>query len=91
MCAPVGVQSIFHPDGECGAAEAMAAQGIPYTASTASSVSIEDIAEANDRGAGGPGKGRRWYQLYWPQNKEITESVSGWTPPLDSRCQLGAD
>lgn len=53
----------------------MAAAGIPYIASTASSASLEEMAAANDRGAGGPGKGRRWFQLYWPQKREITESV----------------
>lgn len=68
LCAPVGVQNIFHPDGECGVAEQMAEIGVPYIASTASSHSIEEIAKAN-------GDGARWYQLYWPQHKPITESV----------------
>jgi len=67
LCAPVGVQKIFNNDGETGVAEVMASIGIPYIASTASSESIEDIAQANDKGAGGDGQ--RWYQLYWPQDK----------------------
>lgn len=64
LCAPVGVQSLFHSDGEMGVAEVMASIGVPYIASTASSRTIEEIAEANDKGAGGNG-GVRWYQLYW--------------------------
>lgn len=67
LCAPVGVQGIFHTDAEKGVAEVMAEIGVPYIASTASSQPIEDIAEANDKGAGGDGQ--RWYQLYWPQDE----------------------
>lgn len=68
LCAPIGVQSIFHPDGEPGVAEIAASIGVPYIASTASSHTMEEIAKAN-------GDGPRWYQLYWPQHKPTTESV----------------
>lgn len=68
--APVGVQKIFHPAAEKGAAAAAAAESVPYILSTASSTSIEDVAKAN-------GDGARWYQLYWPSNEhdEITVSL----------------
>lgn len=66
--APVGVQTIFHQDKEVGVAEVAAEIGVPYILSTASSSSIEDVAKAN-------GNGRRWYQLYWPQDDDITLSV----------------
>lgn len=69
LCAPVGVQGIFHVDGECGVAEVMHELGVPYITSTASSHSLEEIAKAN-------GDGPRWFQLYWPQHKPVTESVS---------------
>ncbi|GLW66672.1 oxidoreductase [Actinomadura rubrobrunea] len=65
--APVGVQSIFHPDGELAAARAAAAAGLPYVLSTAASYSIEEVAEAN-------GDGPRWYQLYWPKDRELAVS-----------------
>ncbi|GAA4141466.1 lactate 2-monooxygenase [Actinomadura keratinilytica] len=65
--APVGVQSIFHPDGERAAARAAAAVGLPYVLSTASSYSIEEVAQAN-------GDGPRWYQLYWPKDRELAVS-----------------
>ena len=66
--APVGVQTIFHQDKEVGVAEVAAEIGVPYILSTASSSSIEDVAKAS-------GTGTRWYQLYWPQDDEITISL----------------
>lgn len=68
--APVGVQRIFHPEGELASAAAAARQSVPYIMSTASSTSIEDVGRAN-------GDGVRWYQLYWPQNQhnDITASI----------------
>ena len=46
MLAPVGVQSIVHPEGECAVARAAAAQGLPYVLSTAASNTLEDVAAA---------------------------------------------
>ena len=66
--APVGVQSIFHHDKESGVAEIAAEIGVPYILSTASSTTIEDVAKAS-------GDGKRWYQLYWPQDDDITISL----------------
>lgn len=68
LFAPLGVQSICHPDKEPGVAEVAAEIGVPFVFSTAASSSIEEVAEAN-------GEGTRWYQLYWPQDHEITASV----------------
>ncbi|CCD54848.1 hypothetical protein ACHAPC_004990 [Botrytis cinerea] len=69
LMAPVGVQQIFHEDKETGLSEVCAEIGVPYILSTASSSSIEEVAESN-----GP-NGHRWYQLYWPQDDEITLSL----------------
>lgn len=69
LFAPVGVQSVCHPDKETGVAEVAAEIGVPFVFSTAASSNIEEVAEAN-------GKGTRWYQLYWPQDHDITTSVS---------------
>ncbi|KAI9817480.1 MAG: hypothetical protein M1827_001090 [Pycnora praestabilis] len=66
--APVGVQTIFHGDKETGVAEIATEIGVPYILSTASSASIEEVAEAS-------GNGDRWFQLYWPQDDEITLSL----------------
>lgn len=69
--APVGVQRIFNPEGELASARAAASEKVPYIMSTASSTSIEDVAEANGD------NGVRWFQLYWPANEhnEITASM----------------
>jgi isopentenyl diphosphate isomerase/L-lactate dehydrogenase-like FMN-dependent dehydrogenase len=68
LLAPVGVQSIVHPDGELATARAAAALGLTMVLSTASSHTIEEVAEAS---GGGP----RWYQLYWPNDNDVTISI----------------
>ena len=68
LLAPVGVQSIVHPDGELATARAAAALGVPMILSTASSHTIEDVAESN-------GDGPRWFQLYWPNDNDVTISI----------------
>ena len=67
--APVGVQRIFHRDGEVAAASAAQQENVTYILSTASATSIEDVAMAN-------GSGPRWFQLYWPQNNQSDITVS---------------
>lgn len=49
--APVGVQKIFHRDGELGVARAADEENITYIMSTAASTSIEDVAGANRSGS----------------------------------------
>ena len=67
LLGPVGVQSIIHPDGELATARAAAEVGLPMVMSTASSYSIEDVAEAG-------GDGARWFQLYWPNDPDVCAS-----------------
>jgi lactate 2-monooxygenase len=68
LLAPVGVQSILHPDGELATARAAAELGVPMILSTASSHALEDVAEAS-------GEGPRWFQLYWPNDPEVCLSI----------------
>jgi lactate 2-monooxygenase len=68
LLAPIGVQTLLHPDGELASARAAAAIGLPVITSTASATSLEEIAEAN-------GDGPRWYQLYWPNDDELAASL----------------
>jgi len=68
LLAPVGVQTLLHPDGELASARAAAALGLPIVASTAAARSMEDVAEA-------AGDAPRWFQLYWPKDDEITKSL----------------
>ncbi len=67
LLAPVGVQSIIHPDGELASARGAAAAGIGYVASTAAAYPMEEIAAAG-------GDLPRFYQLYWPKDPELTAS-----------------
>lgn len=55
--APMAVHGLAHPLGEVATARGAAAAGIPFTLSTMSSRSVEEVA------AGSP-SGRRWFQLY---------------------------
>jgi lactate 2-monooxygenase len=66
--APVGVQSILHEQAELASARAAAALGLPFSLSTASSRTLEDVADVM---ADAP----RWFQLYWPKDREVTRSL----------------
>jgi lactate 2-monooxygenase len=68
LLAPVGVQSIVHPDGELASARAAASAGVPFVASTASSFTLEEIAQA-------AGDAPRWFQLYWPRGEDLAASL----------------
>ena len=67
MLAPIGVQSIIHPEGELATARAAADVGLPHILSTASSYAMEEVGDA---AASGP----RWFQLYWPNDPELAAS-----------------
>jgi len=72
LVAPIGVMSIVHPDGELAVARAAAELGVPMVLSTASSHTIEEVAEA---AAEVNGDAPRWYQLYWPTEDAVTVSI----------------
>jgi 4-hydroxymandelate oxidase len=61
--APVAYQRLVHPDGEAATARAAAAAGVPFIASTLSSVPLEQVIEAG---------GRVWFQLYWLRDDATT-------------------
>jgi isopentenyl diphosphate isomerase/L-lactate dehydrogenase-like FMN-dependent dehydrogenase len=67
LLAPIGVQSIVHPEAELATGRAAAARGVPFILSTAASHSIEQVAEA-------VGEATRWYQLYWPKDRDLASS-----------------
>ena len=68
LLAPVGVQGMLHPHGELATARAAAAVGLPLIASLLSSHSLEEIAAQM-------GAMPRWFQLYWPKDWALTESL----------------
>ena len=67
LLAPIGVQTLAHPEGELAMARGAARVGVPLVASTAASHTIEQIADA-------AGELARWYQLYWPRDRELARS-----------------
>ncbi len=67
LFAPVGVQTLAHPDGELATAPAAAELGLTYVHSTQAAHKMEDVAAAN-------GDGSRWYQLYWATDDELVVS-----------------
>jgi lactate 2-monooxygenase len=67
LLAPIGVQKVVHPDGELATARAAASLGLPMIASTNSHFTLEEIAEAG-------GEGPRWFQLYWPNDRDLAAS-----------------
>lgn len=71
LLAPVGVLSIVHDDAEPAVARAAARLGVPMVASTASSTTMEQIAAAGEEAAAGS---PRWYQLYWPADRDLAAS-----------------
>jgi lactate 2-monooxygenase len=68
LLAPIGVHTIVHPEGELATARAAASVGLPLIVSTAAAHTLEEIADAG-------GEGQRWYQLYWPNDLEIAQSM----------------
>ncbi len=67
LLAPVGVLSIVHDEAELAVARAAAGLSVPMVVSTASSTPMEEVAAA---APGAP----RWFQLYWPREREIAAS-----------------
>jgi L-lactate dehydrogenase (cytochrome) len=65
--APVGLTGMQHADGEVLAARAAAAAGVPFTLSTMSICSIEDVAEGVDKPF--------WFQLYVMRDRDFIDRL----------------
>ncbi|MDN3359352.1 lactate 2-monooxygenase [Actinomadura sp. DC4] len=65
LLGPVGVLRQLHPEGELAVARAAESMGVTMVLSTAASHTMEEVAEV-----GGP----RWYQLYWPNDRDLAVS-----------------
>src|SRR5262249_14634418 len=70
LLAPVGVQSMLHPDAELAVARAARSLGVPVVLSSVSSTPLEAVAEAL-------GESPRWFQLYWPNDPALAASLVG--------------
>ena len=67
--APVGLTGMQHADGEILAARAAAAAGVPFTLSTMSICSIEDVAENTSKPF--------WFQLYVMKDRDFIDRLIG--------------
>jgi L-lactate dehydrogenase (cytochrome) len=65
--APVGSTGMQHPDGEILAARAAAKFGVPFTLSTMSICSIEDVAAASPEPF--------WFQLYVMRDEDFVDAI----------------
>jgi L-lactate dehydrogenase (cytochrome) len=65
--APTGLTGMQHADGEILAARAAAKAGVPFTLSTMSICSIEDVAEATGRPF--------WFQLYVMRDRDFVDRL----------------
>ncbi len=65
--APVGSTGMQHPDGEILAAKAALAAGVPFTLSTMSICSIEDVAQATSKPF--------WFQLYVMRDEDFVDAI----------------
>jgi L-lactate dehydrogenase (cytochrome) len=68
VLAPTGFTRIAHPDGELAVARAAERAGLPYTLSTLSTRSIEEVRAVSD--------GRLWFQVYaWRDRGLVKEMI----------------
>ncbi|MBX3440215.1 MAG: lactate 2-monooxygenase [Planctomycetaceae bacterium] len=67
LFAPIGVQTLAHPEGEVATARAARSLELPFVYSTAATKTPEEVARAN-------GDRPRWYQLYWPRDRDVTQN-----------------
>lgn len=83
--SPIGINRIYHPQGELPVAKVAHELNLPYCLSSAGSYSIEAVGEANQDGC-------RFFQLYQSPDDEVTLSMlqrahnSGYTA-----CMLTTD
>jgi L-lactate dehydrogenase (cytochrome) len=69
VMAPTGYTRMMHPAGEIAVARAAQRHGLPYTLSTMSTTSIEDVAAAAQPDL--------WFQLYIQQDEGLTKELVG--------------
>jgi L-lactate dehydrogenase (cytochrome) len=67
VLAPTGFTRIAHPQGELAVARAAAAAHVPYTLSTMSTRSIEEVAAVSD--------GPKWFQVYVWRDRGLVQSM----------------
>lgn len=69
LLAPVALQRLAHPDGECAAAQAAGAMRTIMTVSTEASCPLESIVQSASGGA-------LWFQLYIQRDRGLTRDLA---------------
>jgi 4-hydroxymandelate oxidase len=67
LLAPVGLQRLYHPEGEIAAARGAASAGAAYVISSYATTTLEDIVASSD--------GQKWMQIYLQPDREFTRDV----------------
>ena len=76
LLAPVGALGAIRPQAELEVAQAAAQVGVPMTLSTLASTTMEQVAAELGRERSGPEPGAiGWFQLYWPADRELAQSL----------------
>ena len=92
ILAPVGLTGMQHGDGEILAARAAEAAGIPYTLSTMSICSIEDVAERDQLSRSGSSftssATAASPRTYWRARR--LRNATRWCSPSTCRCSASA-
>ncbi|MGH3720039.1 MAG: alpha-hydroxy-acid oxidizing protein [Pseudonocardiaceae bacterium] len=68
LTAPIGALGLVHPDADLAVTRAVAALGLTSVLSTLSTTTLEEAAAAAPDAL-------RWFQLYWPRDPEVAESL----------------
>lgn len=68
LLAPIGLQSVVHPDAERMVARAAASVGFPLVLSGFSSTPLEEVGQIVQEVP-------HWFQLYWPKHPDLTRSL----------------
>lgn len=76
---PTGYTRMMHPDGELAVAGAARTAGVPYTVSTMSTVSLEDVAAVG---------GDLWFQLYIWRDRDLMRRLIARAVDAGYRCLM---
>jgi L-lactate dehydrogenase (cytochrome) len=68
VLGPTGYTRMMHPDGECAVARSAHRHGLPYTLSTMSNTTIEDVASAAP-------EADLWFQLYLQRDDGLNKEL----------------
>lgn len=72
VIGPIGLASVFWPDGEIALARAAARHGIPFVLSNGTSIPTGEVMRAAE--------GRKWFQLYVPPDEGLLDK---WLDQID--------